>query len=47
MGLGKRFFKKKSSAQRARRKGERVVEYKGGFQLRKTKKKKEQPFSIY
>ncbi len=45
MGLDKKFFKKKSSAQKARRRGERVVRYKGGFQLSKVKKKKD--FSIY
>ncbi|KKK90431.1 hypothetical protein LCGC14_2723060 [marine sediment metagenome] len=49
MGIFAKFFKKKSSAERARRKGERVVAYKGGYQLRKVKKKKnpQDDFSIY
>jgi len=50
MGMFAKFFKKKSAAQRVRRKGERVVPYKGGFQLRKVKKKKKNnsgSFSIY
>ncbi len=47
MGKDKKFFRKKSSAQRARRKGERVVSYKGGYQLSKVKKETKQDFSIY
>lgn len=49
MGVDKKFFKQKSGAQRARRKGERVVAYKGGYQLSRVKKRKEEedPFSIY
>ncbi len=49
MGLDKKFFKNKSGAQRARRKGEKVVPYKGGYQLSKVKKRKEEEesFSIY
>lgn len=39
MGIGQKLFKTKKSAQGSRRKGERVVPYKGGFQLRKVKKK--------
>ena len=37
MGEGQKFFKKKMTASVARRKGERVVKYKKGYQLRKTK----------
>ena len=47
MGLDTKFFKNKVSAQKSRRKGERVVPYKGGYQLRKVKKKEEDSFSIY
>lgn len=48
MGKFAKFFKNKSSAQKARRKGESVVPYKGGFQLRKRKEKEEEEsFSIY
>lgn len=35
MGAGQRFFRSKGAAAAKRRKGERVVPYKGGFQLRK------------
>lgn len=38
MGIGQKFFKSKKSAQDSRRKGEKVVPYRGGFQLRKVKK---------
>ncbi len=35
MGQGQKFFKTKGAAKQKRRKGERVVSYEGGFQLRK------------
>lgn len=47
MGADKKFFKKKSTAQAARRKGEKVVSYKGGYQLSKRKKREADSFSIY
>lgn len=38
MGVGQRKFTSKETAQKFRRKGETVVAYKGGYQLRKRKK---------
>lgn len=38
MGKDLDFFKTKKAAQASRRKGEKVVPYKGGYQLRKVKK---------
>ena len=35
MGVGQTKFKTRKAAQRKKRKGERVVEYKGGFQIRR------------
>lgn len=37
MGVNQKFFNTKKAAQVARRKGERVQKYKGGYQLRKRK----------
>lgn len=38
MPYGRKTFKKKSTAKKARRKGERIVKYGTGFQLRKVKR---------
>ena len=38
MGKYKKFYKKKSTAKKARRKGERVVKYMGGYQLKKSRR---------
>ena len=40
MPQNKKFFRKKSTAKKARRKGEMIVSYMGGFQLKKRKKSK-------
>lgn len=37
MAKDRKMYRKKSTAQKARRKGERVVKYGKGYQIRKTK----------
>ena len=39
MGTSKKFYKTKATAMKAKRKGQRLVKYKGGYQLARIKSK--------